>query len=159
MKKFTGFVEPRGARFSAAHFLAIKGSPCERLHGHNYTISVRVSAVTLSAGATLVEFGLLKAEVVRVCAKLDHRVLIATGNAAVRVSTGASVIRVAYRKKSYRFPSNEVVLMNVENTTCEALAEWIGLRLAPWMRRYAPGVQYGVCVQESPNQGAEWQSE
>ena len=45
-------VEVRGINFSAAHFLVGKNSGlCENLHGHNYSVSAGVYAITVDVNA------------------------------------------------------------------------------------------------------------
>jgi len=56
-------------KFSAAHFIAYKGFR-EPLHGHNYQVSVRVDG-GLGADGYVLDFGLVKQAVKRVCDRLD----------------------------------------------------------------------------------------
>ncbi len=62
-------------RFAAAHQLAMVGSKCENMHGHNWRIEVYVTGEKLNAGGVLVDFGEIKAHLARVMEKLDHKFL------------------------------------------------------------------------------------
>src|SRR5438046_9479277 len=67
-------VEKDYLKFSAAHFIAYKGFR-EPLHGHNYQVSVAISARVGPDGYVL-DFGVVKAVTKAVCAELDEPVLI-----------------------------------------------------------------------------------
>lgn len=56
---------------SAAHFLPGYPGPCANLHGHNWSVEVRVGAERLDQGDMVVDFALLKA----VVKKVDHTCL------------------------------------------------------------------------------------
>ncbi|MBU2490708.1 MAG: 6-carboxytetrahydropterin synthase QueD [Proteobacteria bacterium] len=61
--------------FAAAHQLAMVGTKCENLHGHNWKIEVRVRGEELDNGGVLLDFGVLKKHVAGVMAGLDHKFL------------------------------------------------------------------------------------
>ena len=61
--------------FSAAHFLRDYRGKCEKLHGHNWKVTVAVTGGTLDAAGLLVDFGIVKKLLSGVCVGLDHRVL------------------------------------------------------------------------------------
>ena len=62
-------------RFAAAHQLAMVGSKCENMHGHNWKIEVYVTGEKLNTAGVLVDFGEIKAHLAEVMKKLDHRFL------------------------------------------------------------------------------------
>ena len=45
--------------FAAGHFICLPGSPCERLHGHNYRVGLELEG-KLADGGVVCDFGLLK---------------------------------------------------------------------------------------------------
>lgn len=61
--------------FSAAHFLRQYHGKCERLHGHNYRVRVYAGADELDAEGLVVDFGRLKAALVEVLGRFDHRLI------------------------------------------------------------------------------------
>jgi 6-pyruvoyltetrahydropterin/6-carboxytetrahydropterin synthase len=58
--------------FSSAHFLQMYHGKCERLHGHNYRVSLWVKGMDLDEGGMLVDFALLKDTLRQICKTLDH---------------------------------------------------------------------------------------
>lgn len=61
--------------FCAAHFLNNYCGKCEKLHGHNYKVKVKVKGKTLDKGGMLVDFTLLKEALEKVFKTLDHSLL------------------------------------------------------------------------------------
>lgn len=60
------------AEFAAAHFLRDYHGKCENLHGHNYKVYAHARGTNLNEGGMLVDFGVLKSTLRKVCEKLDH---------------------------------------------------------------------------------------
>jgi 6-pyruvoyltetrahydropterin/6-carboxytetrahydropterin synthase len=61
--------------FAAAHFLRDYHGKCERLHGHNYKVQVRVEGPELDTSGMLVDFVELKQLVRHATERLDHQFL------------------------------------------------------------------------------------
>ncbi|ACX51738.1 6-pyruvoyl tetrahydropterin synthase and hypothetical protein [Ammonifex degensii KC4] len=61
--------------FSAAHRLPNHPSPCSRLHGHNWEVTVTVIGEELGPDGMLLDFTVLKQILQEVLAKLDHQYL------------------------------------------------------------------------------------
>jgi len=59
-------VEAVDFKFSAGHFVAYKGFR-ERLHGHNYTVKVRLNGEKLNADGYILDFGDVKRETKAAC--------------------------------------------------------------------------------------------
>ncbi len=59
--------------FSAAHSLKEIGGKCENLHGHNFTVEVRLAAKTLNSEGLVLDFRLLKNWTDEVLSLLDHQ--------------------------------------------------------------------------------------
>jgi 6-pyruvoyltetrahydropterin/6-carboxytetrahydropterin synthase len=62
-------------RFAAAHQLAMVGSKCENLHGHNWKIEVFLVGDQLNDAGVLMDFGDIKALLRDIIGRLDHRFL------------------------------------------------------------------------------------
>jgi 6-pyruvoyltetrahydropterin/6-carboxytetrahydropterin synthase len=140
--------------FAAAHFITMRGK-CERLHGHNYRVSVEVEG-TLGDDGYVVDFGLLKRHAREIARSLDHRVLLAAENTQLAFSEAAGHLTVQYGAKRYLFPLDEVVMLPIANTTAELLATYFCGQLVE--RLNAEDVTtvtcVGVAVSEGPGQQA-----
>lgn len=62
-------------RFAAAHQLAMVGTKCENMHGHNWKVEVYVTGEKLDKAGVLVDFGVIKKQVSEIMTKLDHKYL------------------------------------------------------------------------------------
>ncbi|MDQ7784962.1 MAG: 6-carboxytetrahydropterin synthase QueD [Desulfomonilaceae bacterium] len=61
--------------FSAAHLLRNYNGKCERLHGHNYKVTVTARASSPGESGLVIDFGDLKRAANAAADKLDHRFL------------------------------------------------------------------------------------
>lgn len=138
--------------FAAAHFSILEGRS-ERLHGHNYRVSLRAHGAVREDG-TVLDFSVLKQALRGACAELDERMLVPTESPELQVRETRGEIEVEVRMQSRRFvfPQADVRLLPIVNTSCECLAEYLlgvvraGLGDQP--------LRLEVRVEESPGQGA-----
>jgi 6-pyruvoyltetrahydropterin/6-carboxytetrahydropterin synthase len=114
--------------FSAAHFITYGDGICERLHGHNYRVAVEVAG-PLEKNQYVVDFVWLRKRVAAIVAELDHRVLLPTKHPQIRVIAAEESVEATFEERRWEFPREDCVLLPVENTTAEKLAEYIGQRL------------------------------
>lgn len=141
--------------FCSGHFISYEGDQCERLHGHNYRTAVEVEG-PLDENRYVFDFITLKRLTKVITDELDHRMLLATGNAHIRVEPGPRSVRVSYRDREWLFPRDDCVLLPIENTTAELLAAYIGRRLLDQLRcqyHFTPEV-LRVEVEENIGQSA-----
>jgi 6-pyruvoyltetrahydropterin/6-carboxytetrahydropterin synthase len=115
--------------FAAGHFITY-GDLCEALHGHNYRVRVELEG-TLDDNSYVLDFVTLKRVMRRLVDELDHRMLLPRGNPRVEVREEAEQIHVLVRntQKRYMFPREDVVLLDIPNTTAEMLATHLARRL------------------------------
>jgi 6-pyruvoyltetrahydropterin/6-carboxytetrahydropterin synthase len=64
-----------------------------------------------------------------VCDRLDHHLLLPTGNPLIEVVREGAGYTVRAQGKTYVFPEEDVIQLPIPNTTVERLAEWIGAEL------------------------------
>lgn len=148
-------VEKDYTGFSAAHFLTFNANKCARLHGHNYRTAVSVQG-TVNDEGYVIDFADLKHLVTALCAELDHRVLLPS-NPLVVIAERNGATEVSFSGKRYVFPTDEVLLVPVPNTTAECLARWIAERLATALHLTCAGVrEIEVEVEESAGQCASY---
>ncbi|MCD6569307.1 MAG: 6-carboxytetrahydropterin synthase QueD [Deltaproteobacteria bacterium] len=62
-------------KFSAAHRLVGYEGNCERIHGHNYKVEVRVSSSELNKVGLVIDFRVLKQLLKRILKDMDHNYL------------------------------------------------------------------------------------
>jgi 6-pyruvoyltetrahydropterin/6-carboxytetrahydropterin synthase len=143
-------------KFSCAHMTVFPGGRKERLHGHNYTVSVALDLGGISF-AELIDFGGIKREVAALCAEWRERTLVAERNPETTVRRAAGELELVVCGQRYVMPEGDALLLPVDNTTVEALSSlWASLlatRLAGLLAGSA-AVGLEVRIEESPGQGA-----
>ena len=128
MSQFRVRIEKDYTVFCAGHFITYDGHECEPLHGHNYRAAAALEG-PLDENAYVFDFTRLKRALKAVVDRLDHRMLLPTKSALVRVTQSGAEVQAMYRDKRYVFPLGDVVLLPIPNTTAEMLAWWIAQEL------------------------------
>jgi 6-pyruvoyl-tetrahydropterin synthase len=143
-------------KFSAAHFIAYPGFR-ERLHGHNYQVSVRVEA-DLGPDGYVLDFGVVKQIAHGLCEELDERVLLPAESDCLTVAeTGHAVEVTTADGERFRFPADDVRLLPIRHSSAEELAAYLLGRLRAALAAEAGGRALGsleVGVAEAPGQAA-----
>jgi 6-pyruvoyltetrahydropterin/6-carboxytetrahydropterin synthase len=143
-------------KFSCAHMTVFPDGRKERLHGHNYTVSVSLDLTAISF-AELIDFGGIKRVVAALCAEWRERTLVAEHNPETRIRRAGGEVELVVCGRRYVLPEEDVLLLPVDNTTVEALsalwARLLATRLAGVLRD-SPAIGLEVRIEESPGQGA-----
>ncbi|MBF0292953.1 MAG: 6-carboxytetrahydropterin synthase [Nitrospinae bacterium] len=106
--------------FAAAHFLPEMGK-CERLHGHNYYVSVEISAAP-GPDNTVIDFNSINPLIKRICDGLDHRILLARDDKRIGLIVTEREIEAVVGSKRFVFPREDCVILPLPATTVELLA-------------------------------------
>jgi 6-pyruvoyltetrahydropterin/6-carboxytetrahydropterin synthase len=114
--------------FCSGHFISYEGDRCERLHGHNYRTKVEIEG-DLDVNYYVFDFIALKQLIKTITDELDHRMMLPTRNAHIKLEERGPSIHVRYREREWLFPRADCVLLPIENTTAELLARYIAQRL------------------------------
>jgi 6-pyruvoyltetrahydropterin/6-carboxytetrahydropterin synthase len=75
------------------------------------------------------DFIALRDNLQKIVDRLDHRMLLPTLHPQIHVDAGLLETEVRYRDRRWVFPSEECVLLPMEQTTAELIARWIGTTL------------------------------
>ena len=110
-------------RFSSAHIIP-EYEKCGRLHGHTYSVHVKVSGLPDKKGIIL-DFSILKDILREIVNELDHRILIPQKNNAVNIIKEKNSVKVSTLGKDYVFPLNDCVFLPIDSTSAENLAALI----------------------------------
>ena len=112
--------------FSASHFL-IGFDKCDRLHGHNYKVKLRLR---YNEGEIndITDFRVINSALKRILEKLDHKVLLPGNSNEIQMKSEKNDqnLRVILKDKFYSFPIEDVVILeDLQQTTTENLAIYI----------------------------------
>jgi 6-pyruvoyltetrahydropterin/6-carboxytetrahydropterin synthase len=128
----------------------------ERLHGHNFRVTVSVEIRSLKYEHML-DFGIIKRSVARVCDSWDERLLLARRNPHMRLlRTAEGEVEFSPCGARYVVPAAEAVLLEVDNISVEVLASEFTTQL---LAEFGPEVRgmiavIEVTIAESDGQGA-----
>lgn len=145
-------------RFGAAHFITL-GGKCERLHGHNYAVSVTLEG-PLAPDRYVFDFVVLKDILRRITDALDHRFLLPLHNELLSMQESEDHWEIRFGERRYVFPSRDVLPLPLDNITAERLAEYIWGEVARELRDHGADhlLSMSVGVEEAPGQTA-WYSQ
>jgi 6-pyruvoyltetrahydropterin/6-carboxytetrahydropterin synthase len=142
-------------KFSAAHFLIFPDGTTERLHGHNYRVSVELEAA-LGEHGLVIDFLMVKPIVRAMCDELDEHWLIPGEHIElVHADAGDGHTEVRYRDLRYLAPTSDVLVLPINNTSSENLATWFGRELRDRLGQRFPDVEVEelrVAVEETSGQ-------
>lgn len=159
-QRFEVFVGKQALKFNAAHFIAHRGFR-ERLHGHNYHVTVRVEG-ELGGDGYVVDFGVVKRATRKVCDELDEYTILPARSDCLCIGESDGTVEVTCEDGTrFVFPRGDVVLLPIVHSSAEELARWLAGRLReellaagarPWRR-------LEVAVSETRGQSATFTEE
>jgi 6-pyruvoyltetrahydropterin/6-carboxytetrahydropterin synthase len=154
-ERWSIFIEKDYLKFSAAHFLIFPDGTAERLHGHNYKVTVTLET-ELDKHGLVVNFKEIKPMVRRLCDELDEHLLIPGKHPVLRATEVADgQMEIRYLERRYLIPRDEVIVLPIGNSSAENLATWFARELRERMRTEWPSLrvhQLRVSVEETPGQ-------
>ncbi len=134
-----------GIRFDSAHVIP-HHPKCGRLHGHTYALHAEVHGDVDPSTGFVMDFGTVKDVLREVADRLDHHVLVQTKSPHFSVTDRAGGVLFTIAGKEYSVPTPDALLLPIEATTAEAMAEYVAdevLRLVefpPTVRRLDIGL-------------------
>jgi 6-pyruvoyl tetrahydropterin synthase/QueD family protein len=160
MGKYSMHVEKDYLKFSSAHFL-IFGEKCERLHGHNYAVSVDLEGTLDEQIGYIFDFIALKEFAEHHCNTLDHKTLIPSKNDRIKVNESEGIVEVEFKDKKFVFPESDVLILPIMNCTAELLAYYIAQKIKNDLEdmRAVNVTSIKIGVEESPGQAAYYAEE
>ena len=121
-------------KFSCAHFLIFPDGSKERLHGHNYQVECEIEGM-LSHHGLVIDFKMVKPIIRRLCDRLDEHWLIPGEHPELRYrQRDDGHTEVTYRGCNYLAPSDEIIVLPINNSSAENFAAWLGRSLYAEMK-------------------------
>jgi 6-pyruvoyl-tetrahydropterin synthase len=137
--------------FSAAH-AGLHGGQFEPLHGHSFTVTLRLHGEPDEAGMVC-DFTSAKKALAAAIAPLKRRTLMPAAPPGARCEREGSQVVIQCGDSLYSLPARDVVLLPVPNTTTEQIAAWLLGELVPLLD--APGLRRAdLTLAEAPDTSA-----
>jgi 6-pyruvoyltetrahydropterin/6-carboxytetrahydropterin synthase len=130
MTQFSVFVSKADFRFNCAHFIAFKGFR-ERLHGHNYRLSVKlIGKESLGHDGYVIDFGDIKKATRKLCKAMNEFFLCPMKSDALTITEVDQQICIACEDGSqFSFPKKDCQLMPVMHSSAEELSHYFWCRI------------------------------
>lgn len=145
-----------GIRFDAAHVIP-HHAKCGRLHGHTYALHAEVHGDVDPKTGFVMDFGEVKQVLRDVADRLDHHVLLQAKSPHFEVKRHHTQLHFELGLKHYVLPEEDVMLLPIEATTAEALAEHVADEILSLVSFPATAKRLDVGFDESYGKGA-WAS-
>jgi len=114
-------------KFHAAHFVAYDGFR-ERLHGHNYQVSVRlIGSHTIMNDGYLIDFGDIKGVMKKICKELNEHFICPTLSDVIKISHEDDM-NITLRCQDgafFSFPKSDCVMLPIVHSTVEELSIYL----------------------------------
>ena len=140
--------------FSASHFL-IGFSKCDRLHGHNYQVEVRLQYTHIDL-ASSIDFRLVNAAIRHEVQLLNQKILLPEESPKLKISStlNGKNWQIIVADKEYSFPKKDVcILKGIVQTTAENLAYYFHRRLGSWLQQNYPNLVTNLNITIIENRG------
>jgi 6-pyruvoyltetrahydropterin/6-carboxytetrahydropterin synthase len=143
-------------KFASSHMTVFADGTKESLHGHHYQPTVTVQFKDPSF-KKMIAFSEIKTGMKKIAALWDEKVLLASENPHFKIlKQSKDSLEFSLCGKKYLLPRDEIVMLKVDNVTCEALAasyyEFLEMELDLFENKNIQSVS--VYIEESPGQGA-----
>ena len=142
-----------GIRFDAAHVIP-HHPKCGRLHGHTYALHAEVSGDVDPETGFVVDFGTVKDVLRAIADELDHHVLVQSKSRHFQIVRHGNQVHFEIGLKHYAIPQEDAMLLPIEATTAENLAEHVADEVASRVRWPATAKRLDVGVDETYGKGA-----
>jgi 6-pyruvoyltetrahydropterin/6-carboxytetrahydropterin synthase len=155
MERWSIEVDKQYLKFSAAHFLIFPDGSAERLHGHNYRVYAEIEG-RLSRFGLVIDFQHIKPVVREMCEELDEHWIVPGQHEELRAERRTDgTTEVLYRERRYLAPSDDVLVLPINNTSAENLAAHLGRELLARLAQRFPELEVSrlrLSVEETPGQ-------
>lgn len=149
-------------KFSSAHFLIFDQNSAEMLHGHNYQVVVTILAPDVGNGSDslgkmgyMVDFNVLKKFVKARLDIWDEHVLLPKNHPDMKnkISADQKNYEITFRDRFYSLPKNEVIWLDISNTSVEQLSSLLADEFVKEFKKYGV-TEVTVEVEETRGQSA-----
>lgn len=121
-------VNKENMKFSIAHFTIFSDTERERLHGHNYSVYLAITAPVDDNGMCF-SYGNIKDRVRAICDSLDEYTVLPEHSPYLQIEREGAYWKVGFADEILWFLSSDVLVLPIRNATVEEFARYILDRL------------------------------
>ncbi len=124
----TLYIDKESHKFSAAHYTIFSANSRERLHGHNYSVSVRIVAPVGGNGFSA-DYNVYKSRIKSLCESLDEYMLLAGNSPYQDIEEAGACYRVKFAEEEMLFLQSDTLVLPILNATVEEFSHLLLQRL------------------------------
>lgn len=117
-------VNKEDMKFSAAHFTVFSATERERLHGHNFRVSMSISSPANRNGLAF-SYKILKDKMRALCDELDEYTLLPATSPFMTIEETQQHYIAHFNGEALTFLRSDCKLLPIPNTTVEAFAAYL----------------------------------
>ena len=151
-------IQGEDLKFSCAHFVAFRGFR-ERLHGHNYTVKLKMAG-SLGEDGYVLDFGIAKKSLRACCKRIHEFLIVPTRSDVLDIQVKGQQLEIVVIESGsfFSLPLQDCVLLPIVHSTAEEIAEYLWYEVGKDITHdllKARGIQWmEIHVYERPSQGA-----
>jgi 6-pyruvoyltetrahydropterin/6-carboxytetrahydropterin synthase len=120
----TLYIDKESHKFSAAHYTIFSATERERLHGHNYSVSVKIVAPMGTNGFSA-DYNVYKERLARLCVGLDEYMLLAGDSPHQQIAEAGACYRVTHAGQEMLFLQSDTLVLPIRNATVEEFSRYL----------------------------------
>lgn len=120
----TLYIDKQSHKFSAAHFTIFSATERERLHGHNYSVSMRLVAPMGDNGFSA-DYNVYKNRLASLCETLDEYMLLAGDSPYQQIEEVGNCFRVSFNGEQMDFLCSDTLVLPIRNATVEEFSRYL----------------------------------
>lgn len=117
-------VNKEDMKFSAAHFTIFSAQERERVHGHNFRVSMSITSPANRNGLAF-SYKLLKDKMRALCDELDEYTLLPAQSPYMTIEENGLLYNAHFNGETLIFLKSDCKLLPIPNTTVEAFAAYL----------------------------------
>ncbi len=127
-EKTTILLERQDFHFSAGHYTIFSATEREKLHGHNFSVSVAIHTVLNDSGISF-DYDIYKKTIRQLCKELSQHMLLPAHSPYQTIEEEGDYYYCHYNNERIPFLKSDVKILPLRNITVEELARWFILKL------------------------------
>lgn len=160
MKTRAIILQKESMKFSVGHFTIFSATERENIHGHNYTVSLRLVA-KMGEGGMCCNYDIFKHKVEDVCREWNEHFIVPANSPYLTIQDGeGKYLLLNFADEEIPFLKRDVKCLPIQNASVEEFARLVLLNLVTTTNMNEYGVtELDVTVCSEPGQGAtaSWQ--
>lgn len=127
-EKTTILLERQDFQFAAGHYTIFSATEREKLHGHNFSVSVAIHTVLNDTGISF-DYDIYKTIIRKLCKELSQCMLLPAHSPHQTIEEDGDYYYCHYNNERIPFLKSDVKILPLRNITVEELARWFILKL------------------------------